>query len=132
MPDVTYTPQDGDPVSTEWQGVRFEANKAVSLDDNHQIIRLLGDGNAWFSVGSGGTDRKRGRPKKPTTTDEYMAYAVDWINKADNSRAMASRWDNEEPQRSALGWGSDDDDKIAVIYQPKFEAVKKAEQEMAG
>ncbi len=131
MVDIIYTPQDAaDPSVTEWHGFVFEANKPTSVPDGHALVGLV-EGNPWFSSG-GKRKKKQGPSDDPTTPEEYRAYAIKWINESTSSGAMTSRWDNEEPMRRSVGWGSDDDDAIAQIFQPKLDELKKSERLMAS
>ena len=134
--DVTYNAKPGDPIMTDWLGLRFEHGKAVSVPEDHAILKKDDKGNSpvdqnpWFSTEA----KRRGRPPKekdrdPETPEEYFTYAVAWISKEMTAGGMKSRWDNEHVLRQKVGWGSDDEERITKISSPRYEALKKAESE---
>ena len=125
---VVYTPQDGDPVSTEWWGIKFQANVPVDLDERKypEMMESI-KGNPYFDIK--GNEKKRGaKASAPTTPAEYKTYAIAWVLEAASTDEVSSRWDKEKALRSKVGWGSDDDDGIRPIIQPHIDALKEAEE----
>ena len=127
--EVTYTPKPGDPVTTTWDGFSFEANKPTKVPDDHPIVSAVRT-NDWFTT----PDKKSAKKPAgtPTTPEQYFTYAVAWIQASVSSSALTSRWSNEEPMRTKVGWGSDDDDRMKPILGPKVDALKKAEKQMVN
>ena len=67
----------------------------------------------------------------PINADQWRAYALAYINAADDSEDMQEWWNGDEAMRQVIGVGSDDLDYIAPFFNPKIEALRKAEKEGA-
>ncbi len=130
MPKVTYVPQEGDPSTVTWNGHKFTANVPREVS-NAEMLKLAAT-NPWFDVeGSPAPTaideaKRRGRPPKPKTAEEYRAWAVSWIGKSETSADLQSRWDGEADLRTACGVGGDDLDYIATIMQPRLAELQKS------
>lgn len=126
--EITYRPREGDPATTVWNKLTFEANKPRTVS-NPDVIKAA-RGNPWFEVdGEKAPEKKAGPPK---TSEEYRAHAVAWIKDADTVKAMVERWDQEETLRRDCEVGGDDLGYIAQFYDPKLEALKQAEAEASA
>ena len=126
---VTYTPKAGDPVTTTWHGFTFEANKPTAIPADHELLEAVKT-NDWFTTPDKKSAKKPAGP--PTTPDQYFTYAVAWIQATTSSGQLTSKWANEEPMRTKVGWGSDDEDRIKPILGPKLDTLKKAEKQMGN
>lgn len=128
MAQVTYTAKAGDPVKVQCHGFTFEHGKPAEVPDDHPFVKQT-DGNPWFSVD--GKKKREAKPaSEPETPEAYFTYAVDWLGKARTSGEIESRWNNEEPLRTKVGWGADDEDKMRPILQPKLDTMKSAEKSL--
>lgn len=123
---VTYVPRDpADPNRVRWAGVLFEAN--VPKEVAHPEIIAGAPTNPWFDVEGQAAKPKGGRPPNPKTAEEYRAFAINWINKAETAKGLNDRWTAEERLREVCGVGSDDLDAISLIMQPRLHHLTMAD-----
>lgn len=142
--EITYIPEDGDPVRTKWNGIEFKAYVPVKVSRRHTVQVLLRitqdmpDGtvvtkavekripmvelarnNARFSVnGKAPAKKAEAKARVPASPDEYRGYAINWIAQSTGASAMDARWENEQLLREKCGC---DDADIAYL-RPFFEA----------
>jgi hypothetical protein len=142
--EITYLPEDGDPIRTRWNGIEFKAHVPVKVSRKHTVLvpdrverempdgtiqsrsvekRIpmveLAKGNCRFMVnGVPPMERDSGAVHTPTTADEYRGYALRWIAASTEPKAMDARWTSEEALRDKCDVG---DDEIAYL-RPFFEA----------
>jgi hypothetical protein len=146
--ELTYIPEDGDPIRTRWNGIEFRAHVPVKVS-RKQIILVplrqettlasgevvtraierrvpmveLARGNSRFAVnGVPPQQRTSGAITTPETPDEYRGYCMRWIMASTAVSAMDSRWSMEEALRAKCGC----DDKDIVYLRPIFEARVEA------
>jgi hypothetical protein len=146
--EITYVPEDGDPVRVKWNGIEFKAHVPVKISRKHTVLSLirkeremsdgqivsraleqripmvdLARGNCRFMVnGEAPAERKTGRVAAPENSDEYRGYAMRWIAASTEPSAMDARWVSEEMLREKCGC----DDADLVYLRPFFEARVEA------
>lgn len=141
--EITYIPDNGDPVRTTFAGIEFKAyvpvkvalvhaitvglRKEVTMPDGSiqsrnvdtriSVAELL-KGNRFFSVDGVQAAKKSASARVPTDPDMYRGYAISWIAASTNASSMDARWDGEAALRERCGC----DDKDIAYLRPFFEA----------
>lgn len=130
---VTYAPIDAaDPVRTKMAGLSFEANVPREVNEStHPEAARNARVNPWFKI-EGEPDtapqkNRGGRPANPKTAEDYRAWAIGWINRAEDARSLRERWEAEQKMREACGVGEDDLDFIELIMQPRLHHLDMAD-----
>lgn len=131
-PRLIYTPQDeGDPAVTVWNRHRFMANVPTEIRDirnglSAQEMIERAKGNKSFQIE--GVEKVVKAVAVPNTSEQYRAYAANWIRDAKSSTQLVSRWDSEKELREDCGCGTDDNEFCAGLFNPRKAALEKAEK----
>lgn len=134
---ITYMPGDGDPPTTKWCGIIFQANVPKEITGHaegnererlhHQLIERARD-NKHFKVGSA---RRVSRDAAiPKTAEEYRAYAVSWIKdpSIDHADRLVARFAKDRDLQSACEVGADDYSYLATLFMPRLHDLAKADE----
>ena len=142
--EITYLPQDGDPLRIEWNGVKFSAMVPVRVSRKQTVLvpivqyKFLPDGtrvsqaietripmvemarsNKFFMVnGERPAEVVSARMRVPTDPDQYRGYAIAWIAGSTSASTMDARWKAEAILRERCGCTDTD----MVYLMPFFEA----------
>lgn len=161
MTKATYTPlENGDPIETTVAGIRFVANVPVDVSGIKVVQTVIKEwldaegnprsrgvekqvpladvlaSNPYFQVdGKAAVEKpKAGRPRTPTTADEYRAHALRWFPQMESSKQLGERWESEKPLREKLGV-TDDGDEVKFLrpfYEGRFHELRQAEKAKAA
>jgi hypothetical protein len=127
---VTYRPDEHDPVQVVLAGHTFHANLPLTLSMKASWFERLRN-NRFFKVGpfDPKTDAVKVKPAVPSpkTPEQYRAHAVEWFKTVPSVEALDTRWAQEEILRLACGVGADDLDYLATLFRPKRAELRKRE-----
>lgn len=126
--NITYCPRAGDPVSTVWGKLTFEANKPRPVSDPRLIEKAKA--NPWFKVEGEKQAEASFDPGTdvPVNSTQYRAYAITWLKTTNKSTDLQKRWSEEEALRTSCDVGQDDLEYLARFYDPRLEQLVKMEQ----
>lgn len=129
---ITYLPGPEDPVTTKFFGHVFHANVPKIVTNRELIKKLRDHPNPFFKVGPFDPAKDKapviGFIGEPTTSEQYRAHAVGWINKCADIDDMAKTWVAEQRLRDACEFGTDDYMWLGTIFLPKMhDLAKRAE-----
>jgi hypothetical protein len=136
QPKITYAPvSESAPYETIWNKHRFRANIPVVVRDvvgGNTAAQMIesAKGNIDFMVE--GFPRAAPRPIDPETPEQYKTYAVGWIRHSNNSVELMRRWKNERDLREECGVGTDDEEYLHSILNPRHSLLKESEKLQAA
>jgi hypothetical protein len=126
--NITYIPRPGDPVTTVWGKLTFEANKPRPVSDPRLIEKAKK--NPWFKVEGEKQAEASFDPgtDAPVNSTQYRAYAITWFKVVTKSADMQKRWSDEEALRTECEVGQDDLEYLARFYDPRLEQLVNMER----
>jgi hypothetical protein len=136
QPKITYAPvSESAPYETIWNKHRFRANIPTAVRDvvgGNTAAQMIesAKGNIDFMVE--GFPRAAPRPVDPETPEQYKTYAVGWIRHSINSVELMRRWKNERDLREECGVGTDDEEYLHSILNPRHSLLKESEKLQAA
>lgn len=145
---AVYRPlENGDPISTVVAGVHFRAGEPVDIsgvqveslvveqkeNEKGEIISRgvprkvtlasILEKNPYFQIEgkpqAEAPAKAKGRPKIPTTAEEYKTFALRWFTAMETLKQLGDRWRDEAPLREKLG--VHDDGEIISYLRPFYE-----------
>jgi hypothetical protein len=136
QPKITYAPvSESAPYETIWNKHRFRANIPTAVRD------VVGGNTAAQMIESAKTNpdfmvegfpRAIPRALDPETPEQYKTYAVGWIRHSINSVELMRRWKNERDLREECGVGTDDEEYLHSILNPRHSLLKESEKLQAA
>ena len=93
----------------------------IEIARSHAHFRVDGDPSTKAQE----APRRSGRPRTPTTSDEYREYAIGWIGRGDDPVLLAERWNDEETLRQRCGVGDEDISYLRPMFDAKHHELKK-------
>jgi len=150
--EVTYHPDDGDPIKTEWAGIKFVGNIPVSVPltktimapirkqfqntadgtlqsrstEHPMSIVELARNNPKFSVNGERAERKEPLQRLPTDADQYRGYALRWIRESTTLAQLNERWRGEVELRERCGCEDKDENYLMPFLNARRDQVKEA------
>jgi hypothetical protein len=147
--EITYHPGEGDPVRTEWNGLKFAAHIPTRVSKKHTVLVPLPvtvnmpDGtvqtrhvesrvpmvelakkNPTFVVNGQQAEKPApGKTRVPESPDEYRGYALKWIAASTEKSAMDVRWDAEAALRDRCGVNDGDIAYLRPFFEAKYEMM---------
>lgn len=136
QPKITYSPvSESAPYETIWNKHRFRANVPVVVRDvsgGNTAAQMIESAKLNTDFMVDGFPRAQARPIDPETPEQYKTYAVGWIRHSVSSTEMTRRWRNEKDLREDCGVGTDDEEYLASIFQPRLSLLKESEKLQAA
>lgn len=145
---ITYIPGPSDPSTVKTFGHVFHANVPKEITGhaegtssqklNMQLIetarpKMKTDGTEWFHpcfrVGNASRP-KRDASTLPTTSNEYRAYAIEWLKDPSIQHAdqLIARLAKDRELHLACEVGADDFSYLATLFTPKLYELQKADE----
>jgi hypothetical protein len=150
--EITYLPEDGDPVRVKWNGTEFKAHVPVKISRKHTVLvpirqeRELPDGNivsraierrvpmvelamgnCRFMVnGIPPQQRNKATIITPETSEDYRGHALKWIMASSSTSVMDARWAAEEALRNKCGCDDKDIAYVRRIFEARIEALAES------
>ncbi|HEX4828307.1 MAG TPA: hypothetical protein VFV12_08780 [Xanthobacteraceae bacterium] len=148
--EITYIPENGDPVRVRWNGLEFTAHVARKIPRTMTVLSLirketdmpdgttqsravekrvplveLAKGNCRFMVNGKKPQAVGGGEgqRTPKTASEYKGYALEWIAGSTQATAMDARWNAEEPLRDKCEVGDDEIRYLRPFFEARHEAL---------
>lgn len=147
--EITYLPEEGDPVRVKWAGLEFKAHVPTKVSRKHVVLTLqriqselpdgsivsravekrtplaeLAKGNCRFMVnGVPPAERETGRVATPDNSDEYRGYCMRWVAASTAPSAMDARWQAEEMLREKCGCNDHDIAYLRPFFEARHEAL---------
>ena len=124
---ITYLPGPMDPPVTKWRGHVVHANLPKEIRapaDHFEHAR----GNKFFRVGADPV--KPEKRQAPTTSEQYRAYIVDWLQDPaiQHAEDLIARFAKDRELRGRCEVGSDDYSYIATLFTPKLHDLARADE----
>jgi hypothetical protein len=132
LPRITYSPtSESAPYETLWNKHRFRANVPVAVRDvvnGNTALQMIESAKTNPDFEVEGFKKAQPRAIDPETPEQYKSYAVSWIRRAVSAAELKKRWRNEKDLREECGVGTDDEEYLATIYQPRLSFLIEQEK----
>jgi hypothetical protein len=114
------------PIVKHWIDPTTQEKRSKAKDEWVSMIEIARSHSHFRVEGEFVAPRRGvGRPRKPTTSEEYRDYAIGWIGDADDPILLAERWNDEETLRQRCGVGDEDISYLRPMFDAKHHELKK-------